>query len=158
MSEPLHETQSRLRSERVRHLGSEIVLPVVVLSILGVAGSALLMGFIDETAGLALGLCVVATVGGVAVAVLSVKSSRHLSAPDPQETNLHPGWFRYGPVGGVGGVVAILGFVVTSLMRAPVFVPVFGATLVLGVCFAVLLWRTRDHERREGGRTARPQV
>src|SRR5512145_2173594 len=107
MPEPLQETRSRLGSERVRQLGSEIVLPAIVLAILAVAGSALLMGFIDETAGLALGLCVVATFGGVALAVLAIKSSRHLGAPDPQETNLHPGWFRYGPVGGVGGVVAI---------------------------------------------------
>jgi hypothetical protein len=147
--EPLQETQTRLRSERVRRLTSEIILPVTILSVLVVVGSALLMGAIDETAGLALGLCLLASVGGGVLAVLSIRLSRHLGSPDPQRTNLHPGWFRYGPVGGVGGVVAILGFVVTSLLRAPLFIPVFVATAVLGACFAIILRRARGGARRE---------
>ena len=121
----------------------EFILPVTVVAILALVGMALFSGAIDETAGLALGLCLFASLGGALVAVVSLRLSRHLDFPVPQATGRHPGWFRYGPVGGFGGLVAILGFVVTSLLRAPLFIPVLLAAAVLGVCHAAVLFRAR---------------
>lgn len=144
-TEPLEGTRSRLAAQRVRQRVGEIILPVIVLGALALVGGALLAGAVNETAWLALALCLLACVGGGALAATSIRWSRPISAQDPQATDLHPGWLRYGPVG--GGLVSLVGFIVTSLLRAPLFIPVFATTAVLGTCLAVVLWRVRSRTR-----------
>jgi hypothetical protein len=57
---------------------------------------------------------------------------------------LHPGWYRFGPVGGIGAAIALGGFVTTAMLRLPLLLPVFAAALLLGCGLAVVLRRRND--------------
>jgi hypothetical protein len=81
-------------------------------------------------------------IGGVLAAGLIV-SGRQVEAPDTQTLSRIPGWFRFGPVGGVGGAIGLFGFVTIALLRAPMFQPVAAVLLVIGGVGAVFLHRRR---------------
>ena len=80
---------------------------------------------------------------GAALAAGLIATGRRLEAPDAQTLAPLPGAFRFGPVGGIGGAIALFGFVAIALLRAPMFQPVAVVLLVLGAVGAVFLHRRR---------------
>jgi hypothetical protein len=119
------------------------LVPALAIVGFSAAAAAVAMGFVETFASMALVPILAASVAGAFFALLMILRSRPVEAPDYQAVDRHPGWLRYGPVGGVGGLIGILGFVTIALLRAPIFVPVTVVSVVLGGIGAVILYKVR---------------
>src|SRR5436190_3266364 len=95
-----------------RGLG-ELVVLAILAGCIGVAVLAMLLGVFTGDIGVATTILLIGTVGGLLVAVVASALHSKLGPADPQHLERHPRWYGYGPVGGAGGVIAIVGFVYT---------------------------------------------
>ena len=145
----------------VRDRVAEVAVPAAVACGVASIVALLVSGIVGETAGLALVLILIAVGGGILFAVVLKATSRRPDVADAQSLPArHPGWLRYGPVGGGGGLIGILGFLVIALLRGPMFLYVLAVVVPLGTITAFFLWRVRRRSIAEalttlGGRSLR---
>ncbi len=126
----------------------------VVLSALGVAAIVSFSRGFSESEGTATALALLgATIlGGAVFAILLHYVPSLLGAPDNTSLGLHRGFYRWGPVGGLGGVLGLVGFIATGLFRgAPIVGPFLLVSLVGGVIVALAIARTHRRPRRTVG-------
>jgi len=121
----------------------ELAVPTLVICGFALAVAAVAFGLIEQEEAKGLILILAACVGGVCAAVVMILSGRRIEAPDHQRVPSISGWFRFGSVGGVGGAIGVLSFIVIALLRAPMFAPVLFVSVVLGLVGAVVLRRVR---------------
>lgn len=125
-----------------RGLGELVVLGGLVGSI-GTTCLAMGMGLFAGDIGVAATMLFIGIVGGLAVAVSASLSHARLGPAESQALGRHPGWYRYGPVGGLGGVIALVGLLYTVIIRAPsLFLPILAVVIPAGAATAVLIRRT----------------
>ena len=123
---------------------SEVALPALAACGVAFIIALLALGIVGETAGLALVLILIAVGGGIIFAALLKVTARPPDVADAQPLpGRHPGWLRYGPVGGGGGLIGLFGFLVIALLRGPMFLYVLAVVVPLGAVAACLLWRVR---------------
>ena len=131
------ETQSK--SHRIVELG----IPLLGIAFFLVLVSTIAFDLVDGEQKVALVFVLCAYSGGLAIAVIAARRGTGVDLADPQHLDRHPGWFRYGAVGGAGGFIGLVGFIMAALFKAPVFAPVFLVLLVLGALGAVVLHAIR---------------
>jgi hypothetical protein len=123
-----------------------LVIPLLGIAFFFVLLSAIAFDLVDGEEKVALVLVLCAYLGGLGIAVIAARRGTGVDFADHQHLQRHPGWFRYGAVGGAGGFIGLVGFIMAALFKAPVFAPVFLVLLVLGAVGAVLLHALRARQ------------
>jgi hypothetical protein len=84
----------------------QLAVPAVAASVLVLTVAAIFMGVIHGGEAVAIGFVVLAALAGGVIAVIARMLPRLQDSPDDQRLFRHPGWYRFGAVGGVGGALA----------------------------------------------------
>jgi hypothetical protein len=127
-----------------RSLG-EVAVLATLAGCVGAACVAVGLGILTGDIGVAATILFVGAVGGALFAVVASYVHAALGPPDPQRLDRHPGWYGYGPVGGVGATLALIGLLVTVVLRAPtLFLPVLAVVIPAGAATALLIRRMRS--------------
>ena len=131
--------KSQSKSHRIAELG----VPLLGIAFFLVLVSAIALDLVNGEEKVALVFVLCAYLGGLGLAVIAARRGSGVDFAEYQQLERHPGWFRYGAVGGTGGFIGLVGFIMAALFKAPVFAPVFLVLLVLGALGAVVLHAMR---------------